>query len=273
MNRRDRMQVIAVANRKGGTGKTSSAVNLAAEMAARGLRTVLIDLDTQGHAGISVGLRTALGAPSIHDLFRGDEPPLPAPPAPTGLDNLWLAPADREFDGEVTPSHYPRLARTLEHTDWADGFERVVVDTPPSLGGLLMSALHAADAALIPFVPHHLSAEGVRQLAGLFFRVASEPDRRLSGLALLPTLIDPRIRMHREVLDDMARQFGEWRLLRGIRTDIRVAEASRAGRPVRLYAPRSRGAMDYWMLYEELERLWGAPVDASAAQQKEGTTS
>lgn len=262
--------ILAVANRKGGTGKSTTAVNLAAEFAARGWRTLVIDLDTQGHAGVGFGLRGLRDTASVHRLFRQPDFDLRQAVRPTGVDHVWLAPADPNFEepgqasgGDADPQVLARALAAL-----GGEFDRVVLDTPPSLGVALLAALAATDGVVVPLVPHHLAAEGVRQLARLILRVKSMVNPKLRMLGLLPMQADRRINLHRQVLGDLTRQFGAERLFGGIRTDIRLAEAFAAAQPVRLFAPRSRGALDYHLLAEELCRLcqWTPPVAASGAE-------
>jgi chromosome partitioning protein len=136
-------------------------------------------------------------------------------------------------------------------------YDLIVLDTPPSLDGLLLNALCAADRVLVPFVPHFLSGEGVRQLARVIFRVASRGmNDNLKVLGFVPVMLDARIGLHREVCEDLGQQFGRNRLLPGIRVDIRVAEAFGRGKPVRQHAANSRAAQDYAVVADAIERLW-----------------
>jgi len=245
--------ILMVCNRKGGTGKTTTAVNLAAEFAARGRRTLLVDLDTQGHAGLGVGLSPpAKGSPTVHDLFRRPDLRLVQVITPTAHPNLWVAPADPLFDGIGADGDCRRLAREFARAEIADAFDVVVMDTPPSLDIASMNGMAAARDVLIPVFPHALGLDGVQQLVRLIFRFASggNPGLRLAGL--LPIMLDPRINLHRVVMGELTRQFGAERILRPIRCDIRLAEAFHARQPVRVFAPRGRGALDFHLLADEL---------------------
>jgi chromosome partitioning protein len=120
-----------------------------------------------------------------------------------------------------------------------------------------MNALCAADRVLVPFVPHFLSGEGVRQLARVLFRVASRGQNdRLKVLGFLPVMQDLRIGQHREITSGVSHQFGLARVLPGVRTDIRIAEAFAAGKPVRAHAPKSRAAQDYAVVASAIESQW-----------------
>ncbi len=245
------MQVIAISNRKGGTGKTTVSVNLAAECAARGKRVLLIDLDSQGHCAVGLGIKVGAGATAVHRLFVDPAMRLAEAIVPTGVEGLWLAPADTKFDHGMGSRDDARLKRALAEEGLDGRFDLVVIDTPPSLDHLLMNALLAATRVMVPYVPHHLSFEGVRQLVRALFPVMTRTNRALKILGFVPMQQADYIRQHRAVTGNVGKEFGETRLLPGIRNDIRLAEAMAAGQPVRLYAPKSRGAEDFARLAEE----------------------
>lgn len=254
--------VIAVANRKGGTGKTTTAVNMAAGFARLGLRTLLVDFDSQGHAGMAFGAIAARGEPTAHDIFtRGPDALQDAIRTHDGQSD-WpdVAPADNRSPhpgGVVAPD---LLARALEASRVRDGYDVVVVDTPPSLDALMVTALAASNAVVIPFVPHPLAIEGVRQFIRVFFSVRLGARQRLRNVALLPVMANPHISVHRRMIDTLRREFGEDRILDLVRSDIRLAEAFGAGKPIFDYMPSARGAMDYAALTRAVFNRWMAPA-------------
>ena len=244
--------VISISNRKGGTGKTTVCVNLAAELAALGHRVLLIDLDSQGHCALGVGLKSAANGTSVHSLFLDPDATLSQAIRPTALENLWLAPADPLFDHGSGARNDHRLRNAILGEGLAERFDLIIIDTPPSLDALLVNALIAATSVLVPYVPHYLSYEGVRQLMRVLFKIMTGDNRNLKILGFLPTIAADHIRQHRAVNGEMVKQFGARRVLPGIRNDIRLVEAFAAGLPIRLYAPASRGAADFAQLAQQL---------------------
>ncbi|MCG5500983.1 ParA family protein [Ectothiorhodospira lacustris] len=246
--------VLVVSNRKGGTGKTTTAVNLAAEFAAAGRRTLLIDLDTQGHCALGLGVTPSPDRPTVHHLFQDNGIGLLDTRYPTCCLGLDLAPANPDFQHGSAPDDEQVLAQALADPALTSRYDQVVIDSPPSLDHLLLNALAAAHWAVIPFMPHPLAGEGVRQLSKVFFKVAMRSNANLRLMGVLPVMLDMRIRQHQTVRDQVARQFGEDRVLGGIRNDIKLAESFAAGRPIRLYAPRSRGNEDYKTVFGLIEQ-------------------
>ncbi len=249
-------RTLVLSNRKGGSGKSSSAVNVAAELAARGQRVLLIDLDTQSHCAIGLGLKLARDTPTVHGFLAGRYT-LRQALQQSVWPGLHLIAADPLFDHGAAGESELKLNDALRAEGLAQDYDTIVIDTPPSLDMLLLNALCAADRVLIPFQPHYLSGEGVRQLARVLFRVSSRGlNERLRILGFLPVMLDLRIGQHRTVNASLAHQFGAARLLPGIRTDIKVAEAFAEGKPVREHAPHSRAAADYAAVVTALEALW-----------------
>ncbi|MEK8046109.1 ParA family protein [Ideonella margarita] len=249
-------RVLAVTNRKGGSGKTSTSVNLSAELAAQGHRVLLIDLDTQGHCAIGLGVPAVRNGPTVHGFMAGRHS-LSAAIVPSAWAGLHLIPADPLFEHGSGQQQDHVLWTALQQEELLTQYDVVVLDTPPSLDALLLNALCAADRVLVPFVPHFLAGEGVRQLARVLFRVASRGGNdRLRVLGFLPVMQDARIGQHRSVTDSLAQQFGSDRILPGIRNDIRVAEAFAAGKPVREHAPNARATADYALAVLAAWRRW-----------------
>jgi chromosome partitioning protein len=255
--------IIAISNRKGGTGKTTVSVNLAAELAALGQRVLLVDLDSQGHCAVGLGIKVKTGERSVHGIFSDPDARLAEVIRETAFANLYLAPADQLFDHGSGLREERRLFRALAEKEIAERFDLVIVDTPPSLDILMLNALTAAHWVLVPYVPHHLSFEGVRQLMRVLFKVMTSANPNLKILGFLPTNAAQHIRQHRSITNEVSRQFGAHRVLSGIRSDIRLAEAFGAGKPVRNYAPKSRGAEDFAELAASLALTFSSPVSTS----------
>jgi chromosome partitioning protein len=135
-------------------------------------------------------------------------------------------------------------------------FDLVILDTPPALDMVFVNALAAADAALVPMIPHALSAAGVRQFTQVFFRVATTINSGLKLLGVLPVMVNARAVHQRAILRDMEIEYGAGRVFDGVRNDIALAEAFAAKLPVRAFAPRSRGAEDYSHLVDEISETW-----------------
>lgn len=250
------MQIIAVSNRKGGVGKTTLAVNLATGLADLGLSTLLIDLDSQGHCATGLGVCVEIGQSSVHQLFREPQSLLDPAICPTKIKNLSLAPADPLFEHGSSRCDTQRLAQALKSADLASRFDAVVIDTPPSLDDLMLNALQASDWVLIPYVPHYLSLEGIRQLMRVLFRVMSRTNTKLRIMGFIPMQVVDRVRQHRLIGGEISRQFGALRVLNSIRVDIRLAEAFAAGAPVSRFAPKTRATEDFKALsMEVLQRL------------------
>ena len=249
-------RTLVISNRKGGSGKSSTSVNMAAELAALGQRVLLVDLDTQGHCAVGLGFKPQRDTPTVHGFLAGRHG-LRCAVVESVWPGLHLIPADPLFEHGGVGASELLMRDALVTEGLVDDYDTIILETPPSLDGLLINALCAADRVLVPFVPHYLSGEGVRQLARLLFRVASRGlNERLKVLGFLPVMVDLRIGQHREVNSSLSHQFGAARLLPGIRTDIKVAEAFAVGKPVRAHAPQSRAAADYVQAVLALEKLW-----------------
>lgn len=250
--------VLVVTNRKGGSGKTTTSVNLAAEFAALGHRTLLVDLDTQGHCAVGLDVPTGRDTPTVHHLFRDSKARLLDAVHPTAWANLHLVPADPLFEHGMATVGQLRLARAIADEQLADRYDVILLDTPPSLDDLLLNALCAAKWVVVPFLPHHLSGEGIHSLVRVLFKVKSSVNPQLRMLAFLPVMLDRRICQHRAVSDEVSRQFGQGRLLSGIRSDIKLVEAFAHRRPIRVYMPGCRGAEDYACATREIIDRLGA---------------
>ncbi len=247
--------ILVITNRKGGAGKTTVSVNLAAEFAALEKRVLLIDLDSQGHCAVGLGVKVTAGQKTIHDIFTVDPFSIHEIICETAVKNVSLLPANTTFRHQNSGNDEMCLARVLAEKVISEKFDLVIIDTPPSLDNLLLNALCAANWVLIPYVPHPLSFEGVRQLIRVLFKVLSEKNPALKILGFLPVMTTSNVRQHKQVTEQVSKQFGALRVLHGIRTDIKLAEAFAANKPVRFYAPKSRGAEDFSQLAKLLFEL------------------
>lgn len=245
--------VILVANRKGGTGKTTVAVNLAAELVRTVGPALILDLDPQGHAGLGVGVIAKPGEPTVHDLFTGRRTGLEDAIRATSVEGLDVVPADRCFVGDYAVREPRTLSRALEPL--RRRYAAIVLDTPPTVDALLVNALVAADRCLVPTVLHWLALDGVSQFARLFFKVAAHFNPALGQLAIVPVLVDTRSTMQRAVLAELVRRYGPERICRAIRVDVSLAEAFGQGIPVRNYRPASRGAADFERLCDDVSTV------------------
>lgn len=237
---------IAVCNRKGGTGKSTVSVNLAAGLAEQGFRVLILDLDSQSHCAAGLGVHPT--APFLHDIFRNPQASIEEAIRLTDYPGLWIAPADASFEHSQAGNHSLLLNQRLNDAAMDEKYDVILMDTPPSQDQLLMNALMAAHWVIVPFVPQFLSYQGIKQLVRLLHNVKNSDNPRLQLAGFLPTMASSTMRHHRQIMDEVSRHFGRDRILPAIRTDIRLADAFATGQPVIGFAPRSRAAEDFSQL-------------------------
>jgi chromosome partitioning protein len=244
-------RVYAVANQKGGVGKTTTAVNLSACLAEAGERVLLIDLDPQANATSGLGLR-ANGA-STHELLDGV--PLAALARPSQFANLDIVMGKRDLAAAaVELSNRTGGERFLAEAlaDALEPYEYVFLDCPPSFGPLTVNALAAADRVIVPVQAEYYALEGLSQLLGTINLVKARlnPDLAIAGILL--TMADARTRLSAEVESELRRHFGDLVFTTTIPRSVRLAEAPSHGVPAIAYDRRSAGAEAYWKVAMEL---------------------
>jgi chromosome partitioning protein len=244
-------RVYALANQKGGVGKTTTAINLAACLAEAGERTLVVDLDPQANATSGLGER-ANGTSSL-DLLDGI--PLPKLAKPTRFAGLDLVASKPELAGAAVElsrrSDGERyLAEALANA--GEGYSFVFVDCPPSLGPLTVNALAAADRVLVPVQAEYYALEGLAQLVGSVELVRARLNPRLALGGVLLTMVDRRTRLAADVAAEVRRHFGELVFRTAVPRSVRVAEAPSHGLPVTAYDRDSAGADAYWKVAMEL---------------------
>ena len=254
-------RILAVANRKGGTGKSTTVVNLAAELAARGYRTLVVDLDPQGHAGLGFGIFAKPGEPTSHSALTSRHAALTAGIRRTQEPDLDVLPADRDFDGTIRVAEPRAFAAALEPLRSA--YDVILIDTPPASSRLIVCALLACEGVIVPTALEHLSLDGVRQFAKAYHGVAQSLHGGLLGLAILPMRVDLRSNVQKDVLEHLTRSFGLDQIVSGVRTDTKVSEAFGCRQPLRRYEGRARAVLDFSAVATEIVRRFACHMMAA----------
>jgi len=247
-------RVLAVANQKGGVGKTTTSVNLGAALAELGFRVLVIDLDPQGNATTGLGIDARNFELSMYDVLMRDSS-LEDCVEPTSMKNLFVAPATIALAGaeiELVPafSRELKLKRSIESV--IDDFDYVLIDCPPSLGLITVNALAAADEVLVPIQCEYYALEGLSQLMRNVHLVASNLNPKLDISTIVLTMYDARTKLSDQVANEVRLHFGSRVCRNVIPRTVRLSEAPSFGQPITAFDPASRGAIAYRELAKEV---------------------
>ena len=249
--------ILAIANQKGGVGKTTTAVNLAASLAVAERRTLLLDADPQGNATSGVGIAKHELQLSLYDSLVDGLPPADAVVPVPGLPHLWVLPATQDLVGAELQlvertNREAALRRVLDALE--NDYDYIVVDCPPSLGLLTLNVLAAADTVMIPIQCEYYGLEGISQLLNTVRLVQQNFNPGLAISGVLLTMYDARLNLCRQVAEDAKEYFGAKMFVTPIPRNVRLAEAPSFGKPILLYDVQSVGAKSYLAVGQELIR-------------------
>jgi chromosome partitioning protein len=254
--RPSRCRIMTIANQKGGVGKTTSAVNLAASLSQHGIRVLVVDLDPQGNASTALDVDHHVGRDSVYNALVEERPLSEIVTEVEGMPGLYCVPATIDLAGaeiELVPmvAREQRLARSIQQLDITK-FDYVLIDCPPSLGLLTVNALVAAEEVLIPIQCEYYALEGLEQLLRTVELVRGHLNAKLRISTILLTMYDGRTRLATQVADDVRTHFGDVVLQTIIPRSVRVSEAPSYGQSVITYDPASTGAVAYAEAAREL---------------------
>ena len=249
-------RVISVSNQKGGVGKTTTTVNLAAFIAAAGKRVLIVDIDPQANAGYGMGVNAAESDRTIYEVLIGSLP-LRDAVIPSGVENLSIVPSNIHLSGaQVDLLDMDRKEFILRNAmdDMRREFDYVFIDCPPSLGILTLNSLVAADSVLIPLQCEYYALEGLSQLLRIVAMVQENLNRGLAVEGVVLTMYDSRTNLSQQVVSDVREYFGDKVFRTVIPRNVRLSEAPSFGKPIGLYDRGSVGSVTYENLAEEVMR-------------------
>ncbi|WP_263355870.1 ParA family protein [Acidicapsa ligni] len=271
-------KILGIVNQKGGVGKTTTAINLAACLALEGLQILLVDCDPQANCTSGLGVQRDDNRHSIYDVLVGDVPAAQML-LPTEIDNLTLLPGSKNLTGANielanAEDRATRLKSALEPVQAK--YDLVILDCPPALDLLTLNSLAAADSLIVPMQAEYFALEGISELVSTLERVRASVNPKLTIEGVLLTMYDDRTNLAQQVTETL-REFFKDRLFKTvIPRNIRLAEAPSHGKPVALYDARSRGAEAYFDLaaeYLERNKIVSPKAAERAAAAESGTES
>lgn len=268
-------RIIGIVNQKGGVGKTTTAINLAACLALEGLSVLLVDCDPQANATSGLGFQRDDNRMSIYEVLMGD-PPAVQVIVPTQIEQLWLLPGSKNLTGANielagATDRVLRLRNALEPIK--DRFDLIVLDCPPALDLLTLNVLVAAESLIVPMQAEYFALEGISELISNLERVRASFNPNVTIEGVLLTMYDDRTNLSQQVTGTLREYFQDRLYVTVIPRNVRLAEAPSHGKPVAIYDPRSRGADAYFELAGEflarnqMESPRGAERRAAKAPQ------
>ncbi len=247
-------KIIAFSNQKGGIGKTTSAVNVAASVALKKKKTLLVDLDPQGNATSGVGVSKKGDLPSVYELLIGEKT-IEETIVKTDFGDLWVIPSNIRLAGaeiELVGSEKRESLLKNELEKIVDDFDYIIIDCPPSLGILTLNALAAADGVIIPMVCEYYALEGLSQLVLTVKQIKKNYNPKLEIVGILITMYDRRLNLSKMVEKELEKYYGDKIFKTRIKRNVRLSEAPSYGQPVFYYDKLSSGTEEYLAVATEL---------------------